>query len=150
MCDDRATLSTLFNFLHQKKNDHMNTSAVPLQGCSFRTRFFLPTCAARLAPYELTHVRASSGDCAAGWGRKRGAIFESSEALQWRTQPWSCMDAAPGCRLHRRSSINILTAWPGREYFSAGTKSGSSRARAPWSCSPYWRPCREPHGWRIS
>ena len=24
------------------------------------------------------------------------------------------MDAAPGCRLHRRSSINILTAWPGR------------------------------------
>ena len=28
--------------------------------------------------------------------------------------PWSCIDAAPGCRALRRSSINILTAWPGR------------------------------------
>ena len=36
---------------------------------------------ARLAPYELIHVRASPGDCAAGAGRKRGARFESSEAL---------------------------------------------------------------------
>ena len=35
------------------------------------------------------------------------------------------MDAAPGCRLQRRSSANILTAWPGR-VASAGTKSGSS------------------------
>ena len=24
---------------------------------------------ARLAPYELTHVRASPGDCAAGWAQ---------------------------------------------------------------------------------
>jgi hypothetical protein len=52
-------------------------------------------------------------------GRKRHARFESSEALaelcrQWRAQPWSCMDAAPGCRLQRRPSANILTAWPGR------------------------------------
>jgi len=42
-----------------------------------------------------------------------------------RSRPWSCIDAAPGCRLQRRSSANILTAWPGRDS-SVGTKSGSS------------------------
>jgi hypothetical protein len=76
--------------------------------------------------------------------RKRHARFESSEALlrlwqscrQWRAQPWSCMDAAPGCRLQRRSSANILTAWPGR--VAQAPRAG--RARAPWSCSPCWRP----------
>ena len=82
-------------------------------------------------------------------GRKRGARFESSEALahwqscrQWRAQPWSCMDAAPGCRLQRRSSANILTAWPGR--VAQAPRAG--RVRAPGSCSPCWRPSREPHG----
>ena len=30
---------------------------------------------------ELTHVRPSPGDCAAGWAHKRHARFESSEAL---------------------------------------------------------------------
>ena len=52
-------------------------------------------------------------------GRKQHARFESSEALAElpavaRTEPWSCMDAAPGRRLQRRSSANILTAWPRR------------------------------------
>ena len=46
------------------------------------------------------------------------------------------MDAAPGCRLQRRSSANILTAWPGR--VAQAPRAG--RARAPWSCSPCWRP----------
>jgi len=50
----------------------------------------------------------------------------------WCAQPWSCMDAAPGCRLQRRSSANILTAWPGR--VAQGPRAG--RARAPWSCTP--------------
>jgi hypothetical protein len=73
--------------------------------------------------------------------RKRHARFESSEALaelpaEWRAQPWSCMDAAPGCRLQRRSSANILTAWQGR--VAQAPRAG--RARAPWSCSPCWRP----------
>ena len=36
---------------------------------------------ARLAPHELTHVRASPGDSVRRAGRKRGARFESSEAL---------------------------------------------------------------------
>ena len=54
---------------------------------------------------------------------------------QWRAQPWSCMDAAPGCRLQRRSSANILTVWPGR--VAQAPRAG--RARAPWSCSPCWR-----------
>jgi hypothetical protein len=54
---------------------------------------------------------------------------------QWRAQPWSCMDAAPGCRLQRRPSANILTAWPGR--VAQAPRAG--RARAPWSCSPCWR-----------
>jgi hypothetical protein len=38
------------------------------------------------------------------------------------------MDAAPGRRLQRRSSANILTAWPGR-VAQAPAKSGS-RARS--------------------
>jgi len=67
-------------------------------------------------------------------GRKRHARFESSEALaeqpaQWCAQPSSCRDAAPGCRLQRRSSVNILTAWPGR--VAQAPRPG--RARAPWS-----------------
>ena len=55
---------------------------------------------------------------------------------QWRAQPWSCMDAAPGCRLQRRSSANILTAWPGR----VAQAPRACRARTPWSSSPCWRP----------
>ena len=108
---------------------------------------------ARFAPYELTHVRASSGDCAAGWavrGRKPHARFESSRlwqsSRQWRAVPCSCIDAARGRRLLRRSFVNILTAWPGR--VAQAPRAG--RARAPWSCSPYWRPSREPHGWGTS
>ena len=74
-------------------------------------------------------------------GRKRHARFESSGALAEqpavaRTAVWSCMDAAPGCRLQRRSSADILTAWPGR--VAQAPRAG--RARAPWSCSPCWRP----------
>eukprot|EP00964_Phaeocystis_antarctica_P104470 scaffold69582_cov58-Phaeocystis_antarctica.AAC.2 len=81
-------------------------------------------------------------------GRKRGAKFESSEALAeqpavaWRAVPWSCIDAAPECRALRRSSVNILTAWPGR--VAQAPRAG--RARAPWSCSACWRPSRGPHG----
>jgi len=44
--------------------------------------------------------------------------------------PATGMDAAPGCRLQRRSSANILTAWPGR--VAQAPRAG--RARAPWSC----------------
>jgi len=71
-------------------------------------------------------------------------LWQSSR--QWRAVPWSCIDAEPGCRALRRSSVNILTAWPGR--VAQAPRAG--RARAPWSCSPCWRPSREPHGWRIS
>jgi hypothetical protein len=31
---------------------------------------------AQLAPYELTHVRPSSGDCAAGWAQAARKIRE--------------------------------------------------------------------------
>ena len=61
-------------------------------------------------------------------------LWQSSR--QWRAVPWSCIDAAPGCRLQRRSSANILTAWPGR--VAQAPRAG--RARAPWSWSPCWRP----------
>ena len=52
------------------------------------------------------------------------------------------MDAAPERRLQRRSSVNILTAWPGR--VASATRAG--RARDPWSCSPCWRPSRDGNG----
>ena len=44
--------------------------------------------------------------------------------------PWSCIDAAPGCRALRRSSNNILTAWPGRVVQAPR----AGRTRAP--CGP--------------
>ena len=54
----------------------------PLKGVFSPNRFFLRTFARQLTPYELTHLRPSPGDCAAGLaGRKRHARFESSEAL---------------------------------------------------------------------
>jgi hypothetical protein len=43
-----------------------------------------------------------------------------------------CARVLPGCRLQRRPSANILTAWPGR--VAQAPRAG--RARAPWSCSP--------------
>eukprot|EP00964_Phaeocystis_antarctica_P106026 scaffold70983_cov51-Phaeocystis_antarctica.AAC.2 len=81
-------------------------------------------------------------------GRKRGTRFESralrlwQSSRQWSAVPWSCIDAAPGCRALRRSSVNMLTAWPGR--VAQAPRAG--RTRAPWSCSPCCRPSREPHG----
>ena len=48
--------------------------------------------------------------------------------------------------LLRRSSVNILTAWPGR--VAQALRAG--RARAPWSCSPCWRPSRDAQSWGIS
>ena len=83
---------------------------------------------------------------AGGATPKRGARFESSEALA--EQPAVARSAvelhrccATGCRALRRSSVNILTAWPGR--VAQAPRAG--RARAPWSCSPCWCPSREPH-----
>ena len=58
-------------------------------------------------------------------------LWQSSR--QWHAVPWSCIDAAPGCRALRRSSNNILTAWPGR--VAQAPRAG--RSRTPWSCSPH-------------
>ena len=49
---------------------------------------------AQLAPYELTHVRPSPGDCAAGWAQGSGtqglrALKLWQSCRQWRAQPWS-------------------------------------------------------------
>ena len=71
-------------------------------------------------------------------------LWQSSR--QWCAVPWSCIDAAPGCRALRRSSNNILTAWPGR--VAQALRAG--RSRTPWSSSPCWRLCREAPGWRTS
>ena len=60
-------------------------------------------------------------------------ILNNKVKYKWRAQPWRCMDAAPGCRLHRRSSVNMLTAWPGR--VAQALRAG--RARAPRSCIKY-------------
>ena len=52
-------------------------------------------------------------------------LWQSSR--QWRAQPCSCIDAAPGCRLLRRSSVNILTAWPGRVAQASRVHGSSAR-----------------------
>eukprot|EP00964_Phaeocystis_antarctica_P058176 scaffold34492_cov60-Phaeocystis_antarctica.AAC.3 len=80
--------------------------------------------------------------------RKRHARFESSEALE--EQP--AVARAPAVELHgccTRTSLaeallrqHIDGVAPGR--VASATRAG--RARDPWSCSPCWRPSREPHG----
>jgi hypothetical protein len=79
-------------------------------------------------------------------GRKRHARFEralSTEALAGRAAgsgahsrgaAWMLRQGVACTR--RSSSANILTAWPGR--VAQAPRAG--RARAPWSCSPCWRP----------
>ena len=63
-------------------------------------------------------------------------------AGQWRAQPWSCMGAAPGCRLQRRSSVyNTLTEWPRASSVVQAPRAG--RARAPWSCMHTMLACLE-------
>ena len=93
------------------------------------------------SPHTSSHTSAGITRRLCGWLGASGtqdlrALGLWQSCRQWRAQPWSCMDAAPGCRLQRRSSANILTAWPGR--VAQAPRAG--RARAPWSCSPCWRP----------
>ena len=74
--------------------------------------FFLRTCPAR--PIR-DHTRSAITRRLCGWQGASGTqglralrLWESGR--QWRAQPWtsrgrwSCMDAAPGCRLQRRSA----------------------------------------------
>jgi hypothetical protein len=106
---------------------------------------------AQLAPYELTHVRPSPGDCARLAGHKWHARFESSEALaelpavartSSRGAAWMLRPRV-SLALQRRSSANILTAWPVCGQRQVAQEPRAGRARAPWSCSPCWRPSRE-------
>jgi hypothetical protein len=74
-------------------------------------------------------------------GRKRHARFESSEALAELPAVAPTAVERHGCCARvslalRRSSANMLTAWPGR----VAQAPGAGRVRAPWSCSPCWRP----------
>jgi hypothetical protein len=100
--------------------------------------FFLRTCPAHpIRAHTCSAItRRLCGWLGASGTQDLGALRLWQSCRQWRAQPWSCMDAAPGCRLQRRSSANILTAWPGR--VAQAPRAG--RARAPWSCSPCWRP----------
>ena len=96
--------------------------------------------------YELTHVRPSPGDCAAGW--------ESSEALEvgraagsgaHSRGAWSCMDAAPGCRLHAEALLRSQHVDCVTRAGSPGTES-RPHARSLVLHTPCWHPCRrEPH-----
>eukprot|EP00964_Phaeocystis_antarctica_P075372 scaffold46496_cov41-Phaeocystis_antarctica.AAC.1 len=55
-------------------------------------------------------------------------LWQSSR--QWRAVPWSCIDAAPGCRALRRSSVNIRIDGVARaSTLALATRAG--RARAP-------------------
>ena len=110
--------------------------------------FFLRTCQARPIRAHTCPgtARRLCGGLGASVAQDLRALRLWQSSWQWRAVPWSCIDAAPGCRALRRSSVNILTVWPGR--VAQAPRAG--RARAPWSCSPCWRPSREPHGWGTS
>ena len=121
------------------RGSRVSLSLGPLKGVFYpNLAFFSGPC-----PAEPTRAHTCPGITWRLCGGLGASVAQDSRALrlwqscrQWRAVPWSCIDAAPGCRLQRRSSANILTAWPGR--VAQAPRAG--RARAPWSCSPCWRP----------
>ena len=124
--------------------------------CFLRTRHCLRTCPVRpIRAYTCSqfgyHPATVPYGCA-GWAQKRHARFESSEALaeqpavaRTAAELHGCyMGAALGCRLQRRSSVNIFTAWPGR--VAQAPRAG--RARAPWSLHTMLAPVSRPSQFR--
>ena len=97
------------------------------RSCFLRTRFFLFYERARLAPYQLTHVRASPDDCVAGWAQAWRARFDSFEALA--EQPAVARTAVElhGCCARVSLAEALLNQHIDgvARASSAGTKSGS-------------------------
>eukprot|EP00964_Phaeocystis_antarctica_P069019 scaffold41846_cov57-Phaeocystis_antarctica.AAC.2 len=125
---------------------HAALSKERQRGSFLRTRLLFTNLPARLAPYELTHVRASPVDCVRLAGRKRHARLESSEALAEkpavaRALPWSCTTAALRYRVSLAEALlRQLIDGVARASIAQAPRAG--RAGAPWSRSPCWRPSR--------
>eukprot|EP00964_Phaeocystis_antarctica_P134604 scaffold98864_cov59-Phaeocystis_antarctica.AAC.5 len=103
------------------------------------------------SPHTSSHMSGHRPATVRRAGRKRGARFESSEALA--EQPAvarSAVELHRFCtRVSRAAALvrqHILTAWPGR--VAQALRAG--RARAPWSCSPCWGPLRDAQSWGTS
>ena len=121
----------------------------PLKGVFSRTPFLFTNVPGSPHPSSYMsghHPAGLCGGLGASVAQDLRALRLWQSSRQWRAVPWSCIDAAPGCRALRRSFVNILMAWPGR--VAQAPRAG--RARAPWSCSPCWRPSRDAHGWGTS
>ena len=95
------------------------------------------------SPHASSHISGHHPATVRRAGRKRGARFESSEALA--VKPAVARSAVELHRCCARVSCaaalvdqNILTTWPGR--VAQAPRAG--RARTPWSRTPCWRPCR--------
>ena len=98
------------------------------RGCFLRTRFFLRKCQARpIRAHTCPGItRRLCGGLGASVAQDLRALRLWQSSRQWCAVPWRCMDAAPGCRALRRSSVNILTAWPGR--VAQAPRAGRARA----------------------
>eukprot|EP00964_Phaeocystis_antarctica_P005935 scaffold3241_cov64-Phaeocystis_antarctica.AAC.2 len=99
----------------------MSDEAGPPGGVGRTQPFFYER--ARLAPYELTHVVMSGHHPATVRPGGLGAsVAQDLRALRLAEQPAVARSAVElhrccarvTCRALRHSSINILTAWPGR------------------------------------
>ena len=106
---------------------------------------------ARLAPYELKYMSGHHPATVQRAGRKiidLRALRLWLSSRQWRAVPWSCIDAAPGCRALRRSSVNILTAWSGRVAQAPRAGRESARSLVLLTMLLFWKvfPC---HGVRT-
>ena len=93
--------------------------------------FFLETCQARpMRAHTCPGITwRLCGGLGASVARDLRALRLWQSSRQWCAVRWSCIDAAPGCRALRRSSNNILTAWPGR----VAQVPRAGRSRTPWS-----------------
>ena len=81
-----------------------------------------------------TPVHEHIHKCRGGIAQARATTPSLTPRLVWV----ACAKIAALVRQH-------MTGWPGR--VAQAPRAG--RARALWSCSPCWRPSREPHGWGL-
>ena len=154
-CEVNKSFTTIYARLYspRDKGGHRRD----IKGCFLRTRnscrFFRFYENVPGSPHTSSYMSGHHPATVRRAGRKRGARFESSEALAEQpavarsaVELHRCCARVSRAAALRRSSVNILTAWPGR----VAQASRAGRARAPWSCSPCWRPSRDAHGSGIS
>ena len=100
----------------------------PSSGCFLRTQLSFLTNVPSSPHTSSAITRRLCGWLGASVTQDLRALRLWQSSRQWRTQSWSCMDAAPGCRLQRRSSAKQHVDCVTRSGISPGTETQVARA----------------------